>query len=386
MNVQSWLDRHTIYMTRHGSHAYGTALPTSDHDLRGIAVPPREYFLGYLHRFEQAETKGDPDVVVFDIRKFMHLASDCNPNVLEILFVDPGSLIYLHKSAELLLENRQLFLSKKARHTFSGYAMSQLKRIETHRRWLLDPPKAPPVRADYGLPERTVLPKDQLAAAESLMRKKVDAWQVDLEPLDEAGKIGLRDKLAASLAEMSLASEDAQVLAAGRLLGYDNNFLDLLDRERRYTAAQRQWESYRGWVETRNPARAALEAQHGYDTKHGAHLVRLMRMCREILETGQVHVLRPDAEELLAIRAGAWSYDRLMTWAREQDEAMQVAYDRSALPKAPDREAIDRLCIRVVDSFFSLHGIGQGPFALHLRRSVAEACGISPTDPAVPSS
>jgi predicted nucleotidyltransferase len=350
MNVKDWLDARTIYLARHGSHAYGTALPTSDRDLRGIAVPPREYLLGCVHHFEQAEQKGDPDIVIFDLRKFMNLAADCNPNVLEILFVEPEDRLTVTPAAELLLAQRQLFLSKKARHTFSGYAMSQLKRIETHRRWLLDPPKAPPVRQDFGLPERSVLPKDQLAAAESLMRKQVDAWQLDLEPLDEASKIQFQDRLARALAEMSLAGEDAQVRSAGRLLGYDDNFLDLLDRERRYTAAARQWESYVTWVKTRNPARAELEARHGYDSKHGMHLVRLMRMCAEILTSGQVRVRRPDAEELLAIRRGAWSYETLMEWARKQDAELEACYKSSPLPHSPDRKAIDALCVRIVDS------------------------------------
>ena len=356
MNHKDWLDKRTIYLARHGSRAYGTSTPTSDHDLRGIAVPPKEYFLGCVHHFEQAEQKGDPDIVIFDLRKFMTLAADCNPNVLEILFVEPADQLKVTPAAELLLAERHLFLSKKARHTFSGYAMSQLKRIETHRRWLLDPPKAPPVRQDFGLPERTVLPKDQLSAAESLMRKKVDSWQLDLEPLDEASKIELQDKLAGALAEMRLSSEDAQVLCAGRRLGYDDNFLDLLDRERRYTTAQRQWDSYSTWRKSRNPGRAELEAKHGYDSKHGMHLVRLMRMCREILATGEVAVRRPDAEELLAIRHGAWSYEALMEWARNQDAELEAVYKTSTLPHSPDRTAIDALCVRIVEQVMATLG------------------------------
>jgi len=40
-----------------------------------------------------------------------------------------------------------------------------------------------------------------------------------------------------------------------------------------------------------------------------------MRICREILSTGQVIVKRPDCDELLAIRDGAWQYERLLSWA-----------------------------------------------------------------------
>jgi hypothetical protein len=350
MDVRTFIDSATIYLARHGSHAYGTALPTSDHDVRGVAIPPKPYYLGCLHRFEQHEQKGDPDVVIFELRKFMGLAMDCNPNVLEILFVDESDRLKVTPEGEELLASRRLFLSKKARHTFSGYAISQLKRIETHRRWLLHPPAAPPTRAEFGLPERTVISKDQLAAAESMMRKQVESWQVDLEPLDEASKIQLTEKLAAALAEMRLGSEDAQILCAGRSLGFDDNFLDLLDRERRYTTAQRSFEQYQHWLRTRNAARAELAARHGYDTKHGMHLVRLMRMCRELLEEGELRVRRPDAEELLSIRRGTWSYDRLMQWAREQEAALDSLYKTSKLPSSPDRAAIDALCVRLVEA------------------------------------
>jgi hypothetical protein len=49
-----WLPTRTIFMTRHGSHAYGTALSTSDLDVKGVAVPPRPYLHGFVKRFEQA--------------------------------------------------------------------------------------------------------------------------------------------------------------------------------------------------------------------------------------------------------------------------------------------------------------------------------------------
>jgi predicted nucleotidyltransferase len=353
MNVSEWIEDRTIYLARHGSHAYGTALPTSDHDLRGIAIPPRPYYLGWLHHFEQYEHKGEPDVVIFELRKFLSLAADCNPNVLEILFVAPEDQLKVTPVAERLLAEREIFLSKKARHTFSGYAISQLKRIETHRKWLLDPPKAPPLRTEFGLPERTIIPKDQLAAAESMMRKQVEAWSLDLEPLDPASKIQVQERLAHALAELKLGSEEAQWLAAGRLLGFSDNFLELLDRERHYNAAQRTWESYQSWQKTRNVARAALEAKHGYDTKHGMHLVRLMRMCREILATGKMNVRRPDAQELLSIRHGAWSYEQLMTWAQQQDRELAGLYQSSALPHSPDRNRIDSLCVQMVEQMLS---------------------------------
>lgn len=150
------------------------------------------------------------------------------------------------------------------------------------------------------------------------------------------------------LAEMKVSMDD-RWQGAARTLGYDENFLALLDRERKYTAAQREWEQLQNWKATRNPKRAELEAKHGYDVKHAMHLVRLLRMCREILTTGEVIVQRPDREELLAIRNGAWSYDKLVGWAEDEDRALEALYVSSTLPKVPDRGALDRLCVELVE-------------------------------------
>jgi hypothetical protein len=81
------------------------------------------------------------------------------------------------------------------------------------------------------------------------------------------------------------------------------------------------------------------------------HLVRLLRMCREILTEGRCITRRPDAAELLAIRDGAWDYDRLLKWAEEQDAELQTLVAKSSLPKAPDRNKLDDLCIEIVQSF-----------------------------------
>ncbi|MDP2647726.1 MAG: nucleotidyltransferase, partial [Candidatus Yanofskybacteria bacterium] len=87
----------------------------------------------------------------------------------------------------------------------------------------------------------------------------------------------------------------------------------------------------------------------GYDRKHAMHLVRLMRMCREILTDGKVIVRRPDREELLAIRNGAWEYDQLIEWADRQDAEMTDLVEKSKLRKSPDRTYLDELCRVVVE-------------------------------------
>ncbi len=350
----NWLPERTIYVTRHGSHAYGTSLPTSDIDLRGVCIAPKKYYLGFLERFEQVVIN-DPDLTIFDLRKFMALAADANPNVLEILYTDPSDHLLVRPAMQRLFEARDLFLSKKAKHTFSGYAISQLKRINLHYKWLKDPPKAPPTRAEFGLPERTVIPADQLMAAKAAIQKQLDKWTFkDLEDLDPATRQAIMDRQTQSLLEMTGWTwgerEDKQWRGAAELLGFSTNFIELLDKERQYGARQKQWASYQEWQKSRNPQRAELEAKFGFDTKHALHLVRLLRMCREILTTGKVLVRRPDAEELLEIRAGAWDYHKLVDWAEGQDKELAEVAKTSTLPNQPDRKKLDQLCVEMIEA------------------------------------
>lgn len=310
-----WLPQRTIFLTRAGSHAYGLATLESDVDVRGVAIPPREYFLGFWYRFEQAEA-ARPDLVIYDIRKFFRLAAACNPSIIELLWTDAEDHLLVTPLGHRLLDNRSLFLSRRAKQTFGGYAVAQLKRIKTHRRWLLQPPSHKPRRSEFGLPETSVLSADILGAVATLEQK----------------------------AEQDLSA-------------FPGHVMEIYRRERSYQNALGEWQQYEHWKAHRNPKRAALEAKIGFDGKHASHLVRLLRMCREILETGTVIVKRPDREELLAIRNGAWSYDQLLEWSEHEDRALETITADSALPPAPDEQRLDALCIATVEEVI---GIGSG--------------------------
>lgn len=344
----AWLPERTIYFTLHGSHAYGTNIASSDEDFRGVAIAPREFQLGALHKFEQA-VSNDPDLTIFELRKFVTLAAQCNPNVVEILFVDDSDRLFVSPLGERLLEMRDLFITKRVRHTFSGYAASQLGRIKRHYSWLKHPPKAKPERTDFGLPEQTLVPGDHLKAANAAIRTKLDHWSADyLDGLEPDTRIAVTNRFAEHLAELSIANAEELWPAAARTLGMSDNLIEAMKRERAYEGAKREWDHYQTWQRTRNPKRAELEAKHGYDTKHAGHLYRLLVMCREILTTGKVIVKRPDADQIIDIRNGAWSYEQLIEWSEKQDAELQEIAAKSTLPKAPDVERIDRLLVEMV--------------------------------------
>lgn len=94
--------------------------------------------------------------------------------------------------------------------------------------------------------------------------------------------------------------------------------------------------------------RKALVERHGYDTKNAAHLIRLLRMGIEFLRDGEMNVLRHDATELLAIKHGEWPLQKVKDEAGRLFRRAEDVYDRSTLPKAPARAAINELCVAVV--------------------------------------
>jgi predicted nucleotidyltransferase len=298
-----------IFETVHGSQAYGLARPGSDIDRKGIVIGPPAWYLGWIGGPEQIELT--PDHVRYDLRKFIRLAAQANPTVFELLWTRPEDHLVLQPAGERLLATRERFLSKRVAERFGRYAHSQLKRIRTHRAWLLDPPAGPPSRAAFGLGERPTISADQLGAAEALRT----------------------------------ADETASLIAVDAV---GPNFIELLNREKAYKAAQLHWKQYRSWLANRNEVRAALEAQFGYDTKHAMHLVRLQRMAEEILRTGIVQVHRPDRDELLAIRDGAWTYDELERRTEGLAADIERAAAVSTLPDEPDDRSLDALCVSLI--------------------------------------
>ena len=263
LNSLPWLPERTILIVRAGSHAYGTSLPTSDLDYRGIAVAPKAYRDGFTKKFEQAEIK-DPDVVIFSLPKICALMADCNPNTIELVFVDTADVLLMTKGGWLLRDHRNEFLSKRAVHRFRGYAMAQLKRIRTHKRWLLEPVDHQPTREEFGLPQRTLIPADQLAAAAAEVKKTVDGWEIDFGGLADSEILYVQEQMHRHLTDIHVGKDEKCNIAA-RLLGYDTNFIELLDRERHYSAAQTNWVQYQEWKTNRNAKRSELEAKFGYD-------------------------------------------------------------------------------------------------------------------------
>jgi len=103
----------------------------------------------------------------------------------------------------------------------------------------------------------------------------------------------------------------------------------------------------RGKTRETGAKRAEDIVEHGYSTKNAMHLIRLARMGCEALETGEYNTRRPDAEELLAIRRGEWSLEKVLREGDALLARMNAAATRSPLPERVEREAVSEMLVEL---------------------------------------
>ena len=369
MNAQQAESR-VIFDTVVGSVAYGLNTPESDCDTVAVCIPAIDYFFG-RNKFEQVVYTAVPgeqdDRTVYDLRKIVGLMLDNNPNCLDILFAPERCIKKTTPYWESIRELRDSFVSKKCRHTFAGYSFAQLQRIKTHRAFLLNPPKAEPTREEYELPENPIFPVAQLDGVihladdffiQSTKQELVDNLKAIYgdQVLVEI-KRHLKPEYREIAIDLFRKGLEAQLYAI-KSIGNEyikEEYKEQAIKELAYAASLKGWKRYLAWKSGRNKKRAELEARYGFDLKHASHLVRLLRMCQEILSTGKVNVDRThiDADELRAIKNGAWSYDKVEEYANSMDAQMTELYKVSTLRSAPDRQAIDARLISVIQNYLT---------------------------------
>jgi predicted nucleotidyltransferase len=371
------VERHTIFVTLAGSQAHGTARDGSDVDLRGVCVAPPSVRLSLFTAFEQYEgpLRGDlaasvlprleahptasrgldvkTECVIFDIAKFVGLCAAANPNALEILFADERDWGFETSTWRRLHDERYRFLTQKVQQTFLGYAMAQLKRIKTHRAWLLNPPTRKPSREEFGLPAASgTLSRDDQNRIEQSIADKIRSYGIDDVDMPKPTRIAVQERMDAFFRDVLSVSDedidDRMRAVASQALSLPPDVIAALNAEKRYRAAMKHWDSYQVWKSQRNRARAELEREHGYDTKHAMHLIRLIRMGLEVLQRGELMVRRPDAAELNAIRDGAMSFDELLAAASRLKQEMEHAAATAKLPADVDHEQVDRLTLQLI--------------------------------------
>jgi len=367
-DIQEMVLNDIIFKGVLGSQAYGTNTPDSDEDFGGVALlSDKSYYIGNKS-FDQLDKFYDADgnkfdQVIYNFVKFIKLASDCNPNIMDYLFIPDKCIRICTPEWEEVMANRDLFVSKKARFTFAGYAYSQLRRIQNHRAYLLNPPKKQPVRSEFGLPDKCIFPDTQYQAILNISWDYVeesrrndfynDACQLVDDNMYDLFNRYIDDRFVnVALNNFKVGQTHFLTMLSSIQSKYlKEEYTTQASKELSFMVANKNWKKYKEWEHGRNPNRQKMEAKCGFDSKHAMHLIRLMKMGNEILEGKGVLVDRSqiDRDHLMDIRFGNVKFDDVVAEYEKLEAGLNQKYKDSTLPKTSDRNKINELKMRLIE-------------------------------------
>lgn len=300
------LQERVCYLTLSGSRAYGTNNEDSDIDIRGFALERPEEIFGTQH-FEQFEDK-PTDTVIYSLQKFVHLCSQCNPNVIEMLGTEPEHVLQENAVGQLIRENVNLFLSKRAYYTFTGYATAQLRRLQN-------------ALARDSYPE---------AAKQEHIRRSLEQMMLTCQEqyrIDEGNITFTSEEIDEETYEL-YTSVHIDHIPLKRFLAINTDISTML---RNY-----------GKLNKRNHKKDEAHLR-----KHAMHLIRLFLTGLDILEGRGIHTFRREEQQLLLdIRAGKVSFDEVYQMTDAYEQKIRHAFEVSTLPDRPDETALNSLLVK----------------------------------------
>ena len=310
-----------ILMGIGGSHAYGTNKPTSDIDIRGVALNRKEDLIGMsgFETFVDDET----DTTIYSVNKFFKLLMECNPNIVEMLGLEPEDYAVLTPIGKKILDNKDLFLSQKVYYSFGGYAYAQLKRLQnaTARDSMNDEDR-----------EKHIL----------------HSIEKQLEHINRSFQM--------EGASINLHIEDAVTEGYTKEIMMDGSFQNfpLRSFNTMYNAMNQVCKDY-DHVDHRN-----RKKDDAHLNKHAMHLIRLYQMAIEILNGDGIHTKRTGESHklLMDIRNGKYMDGSIMIPAffemvDDYQKKLEDAFASTKLPKRPDMKRIEKLLIEINEDAIS---------------------------------
>lgn len=317
LKINPHLGTNIILLGLGGSHAYGTNVEGSDVDIRGIALNSKEEILGSAN-FEQVVNE-DTDTTIYSIRKIISLLTSCNPNTIELLGLKPEHYLYLSQIGYELLDNKKLFLSRRAKYSFGGYAFAQLRRLDNKAARTIEQAER----------EQHIL--NSIITAAYAWPDKYDCFKVG-----EGIKLYLDNSEQPDL--------DKEIFMDINLTHYPL---------RDYKA---MWSDMKNIVSDYDKIghRNQNAIERGKLGKHMMHLVRLYLMCIDILEKEEIITYREnDIPFLMDIRNGKFLDSNSQPLAEfyemvnDYEKRLEYAVENTGLPDKPDYNKINDFLMSV---------------------------------------
>ncbi len=310
------LGKHVILLGLAGSYSYGTNNENSDIDVRGVTLNSKSDLIGLTHFEQYVDTQ--TDTTIYSFMKMITLLLSCNPNTIELLGLNPEHYLYLHPLGQELIDNTHLFLSKRAIHSFGGYADAQLRRLQNAM-----------ARDSYPQREKEQHIFNSVKNAMYDFRKRYEPF--------ENGAIRIYTDKAVNPDFETEIFVDAN-LSHYPLRDYKNIWNEMHNIVRDYDKLGK-----------RN-----RKKDDNHLNKHAMHLILLFMMAIDILERGEIRTFRQEEHQLLMeIRNGSYQkadgtfreefYELLSSYERKLDEAAA----HTTLPDEPDMARVQAYVMAV---------------------------------------
>lgn len=380
-----------LFETIIGSQAYGTQTPTSDVDKKFVYILPINHILGTGY-VEQINV--NKDFTGWEIKRFLELMGSNNPTVLELLNSPEDCIITKHPLFDIILEQKEKFITKVCKDSFGGYARQQIK-------------KAKGLNKKQNWEKDKVIRKDLLDFCYVIDGEKTIPWKKWNDGRFEEKYIGavnlsnardvyalFYDKVGELLhsdrhteAKRKTAKEIRKDAGKSMGLGYkglintghedeDGNInygisnqlrlssipkghkaiCNIIYNKDGYSEHCKDYREYQEWLENRNETRYVETQEHGQkiDGKNMMHCIRLINMATEIGEGKGIQVRRSDREYLLSIRRGEVDLETLIETADAAIANMDSVFENSDLPNSVDKDLVNNLLVKIRRDFYML--------------------------------
>lgn len=337
-----WLSTNTHYLTMMGSVAYGVSGDTSDMDIYGFCIPPKNDIFPHLkgeipgfgkqiQRFDQWQEQHikDPsamggsgreyDFSVYSIVKYFQLCMENNPNMIDSLFTPQNCVLYTSATANLVRDNRHIFLHKGCWPKFKGYAYSQLTKIKEKTRV-----QVREFEEAHGIASTNYLGERLKELNDYVNMVKVPDWAV----YDEKG-VGFIHQT------VSKYDRDEAGVMVETKIPLHEIYRNLLIEGDKHPEGKRK----------------ELVEKYGYDTKFAYHIIRLLLEVEQILGTGTID-LQQGREQMKSIRRGEWPEQEVRDWFQAKQADLETLYKKSELPWGPDEAKIKALLVQCLEAHY----------------------------------
>lgn len=316
LRTNEHLGNNIVLLGLGGSHSYGTNVESSDLDVRGVALNSKEDVL-LARNFEQVLNE-PTDTTIYSFNKIITLLSNCNPNVIELLGLKSEHYLYLSSIGQELLDNKHLFLSKKAVQSFGGYANQQLRRLDNKAARLVG----------------------QIQREQHILNSIENARYTFNERYFEYPEDSINLYIDNAVQE-----------------GYDTEiFMDVNLRRYPLRDYKSMWSEMNNIVKdySKIGKRNSHAIEHNKLGKHMMHLVRLYLMCFDILEKEEINTYRKKEHDwLMEIRNGKYLDDNrqpipeFFEIVDDLEKRLEYAKENTSLPEKPDYKLIDEFKMSV---------------------------------------